>query len=71
MERHSHKRRILVVGGGTAGWLTAAYLARHLALSEHGHLELTVLESPDIGPIGVGEGTFPTIRISWQGLGCD
>jgi tryptophan 7-halogenase len=71
MERSSHKRRILVVGGGTAGWLTAAYLARHLALSERGHLELTVLESPDIGPIGVGEGTFPTIRTTLQFLGID
>jgi len=67
----THKRRILIVGGGTAGWLTAAYLARHLALSERSHLEVTVLESPDIGPIGVGEGTFPTIRATLQFLGID
>ena len=67
----SNKRRILIVGGGTAGWLTAAYLARHLALSERSHLEVTVLESPDIGPIGVGEGTFPTIRATLQFLGID
>jgi len=67
----THKRRILIVGGGTAGWLTAAYLARHLALSERGHLEVTVLESPDIRPIGVGEGTFPTIRNTLQFLGID
>ena len=67
----SHKRRILIVGGGTAGWLTAAYLAKHLALSERSHLEVTVLESPDIGPIGVGEGTFPTIRTTLQFLGID
>jgi len=67
----AHKRRILIVGGGTAGWLTAAYLARHLVLSERGHLEVTVLESPDIGPIGVGEGTFPTIRATLQFLGID
>ena len=46
---------ILIVGGGTAGWLTAAYLAKHLVLSERSHLEVTVLESPDIGVIGVGE----------------
>jgi len=67
----THKRRILIVGGGTAGWLTAAHLARHLALSERSHLEVTVLESPDIGPIGVGEGTFPTIRATLQFLGID
>jgi glycine/D-amino acid oxidase-like deaminating enzyme len=67
----TNKRRILIVGGGTAGWLTAAYLAKFLALSERSHLEITVLESPDIGVIGVGEGTFPTIRATLQYLGID
>ncbi|MFG6467322.1 tryptophan halogenase family protein [Roseateles sp. BYS87W] len=67
----THKRRILIVGGGTAGWLTAAYLARHLRLAERPHLEVTVLESPDIGIVGVGEGTFPTIRNTLQFLGID
>jgi len=71
MQDATPKRRILIVGGGTAGWLTAAYLAKHLALSERSHLEVTVLESPDIGPIGVGEGTFPTIRNTLQFLGID
>jgi tryptophan halogenase len=64
-------RRILVVGGGTAGWLTAAHLARALGSSEHGRLQVTLLESPDIGIIGVGEGTFPTIRSTLQFLGID
>lgn len=67
----TNKRRILIVGGGTAGWLTAAYLARHLRLAERPHLEVTVLESPDIGIVGVGEGTFPTIRNTLQYLGID
>ena len=67
----TNKRRILIVGGGTAGWLTAAYLAKYLALSERSHLEVTVLESPEIGVIGVGEGTFPTIRTTLQFLGID
>jgi len=71
MQDATPRRRILIVGGGTAGWLTAAYLARHLALSERSHLEVTVLESPDIGVIGVGEGTFPTIRTTLQFLGID
>jgi flavin-dependent dehydrogenase len=66
-----NKRRILIVGGGTAGWLTAAYLARALRLAERPHLEITVLESPDIGTVGVGEGTFPTIRNTLQFLGID
>jgi 2-polyprenyl-6-methoxyphenol hydroxylase-like FAD-dependent oxidoreductase len=67
----SSKRRILIVGGGTAGWLTAAYLAKALRLAERPHLEVTVLESPDIGTVGVGEGTFPTIRNTLQFLGID
>ena len=64
-------RRILIVGGGTAGWLTAAYLAKHLRLTERSHLEVTVLESPGISTVGVGEGTFPTIRSTLQFLGID
>jgi len=66
-----NKRRILIVGGGTAGWLTAAYLAKALRLGERSHLEVTVLESPDISSVGVGEGTFPTIRSTLQFLGID
>lgn len=62
-------RRILIVGGGTAGWLAAAYLAKALALSPGGAAQVTVLESPEIGIIGVGEGTFPTIRATLQFLG--
>jgi glycine/D-amino acid oxidase-like deaminating enzyme len=65
------KRNILIVGGGTAGWLTAAYLAKSLGLSETGPIEITLLESPEIGIIGVGEGTFPTIRTTLQFLGVD
>jgi glycine/D-amino acid oxidase-like deaminating enzyme len=65
------KRSILIVGGGTAGWMTAAYLARFLALPDNPHLEITLLESPAIGPIGVGEGAFPTIRTTLQFLGID
>jgi flavin-dependent dehydrogenase len=65
------KRSILIVGGGTAGWLTAAYLARFLELADNPHLEITLLESPEIGPIGVGEGAFPTIRTTLQFLGID
>lgn len=64
-------RSILIVGGGTAGWLAAAYLARHLDLAENPALSITLLESPEIGIIGVGEGTFPTIRNTLQYIGID
>jgi len=65
------KRAILIVGGGTAGWMAAAYLARHFNLPDNPNLEITLLESPEIGPIGVGEGAFPTIRSTLQFLGID
>jgi flavin-dependent dehydrogenase len=64
-------RNILIVGGGTAGWLSAAYLAKALALPDNPHLSITLLESPDIGIIGVGEGTFPTIRQTLRFLNID
>uniref|UniRef100_UPI0035CB624E tryptophan halogenase family protein n=1 Tax=uncultured Sphingomonas sp. TaxID=158754 RepID=UPI0035CB624E len=64
-------RRILIVGGGTAGWLAAAYLAKALARSPGGAAQITLLESPEIGIVGVGEGTFPTIRATLKFLGID
>jgi 2-polyprenyl-6-methoxyphenol hydroxylase-like FAD-dependent oxidoreductase len=52
-------RRILIVGGGTAGWMTALILAR--SLIEKG-VEITLLESPIVPIIGVGEGSTPWLR---------
>ena len=65
---------IVIAGGGAAGWLTACYLQRALgarASGEAGAPVITVIESPDIGIIGVGEGTFPTIRTTLAKLGID
>ena len=61
--------RIVIVGGGTAGWLTAAFLAKQLGADRPGGARITLVESPDIGAIGVGEGTFPTIRATLATLG--
>lgn len=61
------RRNVVIVGGGSAGWLTAAVLA-----AGHGPeagLQVSVLESPDIGPIGVGEGTWPTMRDTLRKVG--
>lgn len=60
-------RRILIVGGGTAGWLSAAYLQRALAKDT----EITVVESTDVPTIGVGEATIPTLRYTFDFLGLD
>jgi tryptophan halogenase len=62
-------REILILGGGTAGWLTAASLAARLATARPGGVKITLVESRDIGVIGVGEGTFPTIRRLLANLG--
>jgi tryptophan 7-halogenase len=60
--------RIVIVGGGTAGWMSAAYLARTLGGGAD-PVEITLVEASDIGAIGVGEGTFPTIRATLASLG--
>jgi tryptophan halogenase len=64
-------RKIVIVGGGTAGWLSAAYLARMLSTGQDGGIQITLVESPDIGVIGVGEGTFPSIRKTLHRIGVD
>ena len=59
-------RKVLIVGGGTAGWMTAAYLSK--ALDET--VQITVLEAPSIPRIGVGEATVPNLqRVFFDYLG--
>lgn len=62
-------RHVVVVGGGTAGWLTAGILAAdHRAFAPDG-LEVTLVESPTIPILGVGEGTWPSLRDTLQRIG--
>jgi tryptophan 7-halogenase len=62
-------KQIVIVGGGSAGWLTAGVIAAdHCAAADSG-LQVTVIESPDVGPIGVGEGTWPTMRDTLRRIG--
>jgi tryptophan 6-halogenase len=50
--------RIVILGGGTAGWMTASYLAKAFGAS----VDVTVLEAPSIPRIGVGEATIPNLQ---------
>lgn len=61
---------IVIVGGGTAGWLTAAILAAEHSIDPNtGAFRITLIESPDISTIGVGEGTWPSMRTSLKRIG--
>jgi tryptophan halogenase len=60
-------KAVVIVGGGTAGWLTAGIIAaRYQSRMKAGGLSVTLIESPDIRIIGVGEGTWPTMRASLE-----
>ncbi len=62
-------KHIAIIGGGTAGWLTAAILAaEHNSGHEHG-IKVTLIESPNVSTLGVGEGTWPTMRNTLQSVG--
>ncbi|WKE66159.1 tryptophan 7-halogenase [Gallaecimonas kandeliae] len=62
-------RKVLVVGGGTAGWLAANHLAKRLQSRLPQGVRVCLVEAPDIPTIGVGEGTVPAIRNSLAYLG--
>lgn len=59
-------KNVVVVGGGTAGWLTASLLSAELATNG---VRVTLIESPTIGTIGVGEGTWPSMRSTLERIG--
>ena len=65
MMNDTPKLRVVVAGGGTAGWMTAAALARTLGQA----IDLTLVESEAIGTIGVGESTIPPMALFNRLLG--
>ena len=62
-------RHIVVLGGGSAGWLTAAVIAADHGAGAPDGLRVTLIESPDVAPIGVGEGTWPSMRDTLRRIG--
>lgn len=62
-------KRVVIVGGGSAGWLTAGVLAAAHGPNTGPGVGITLVESPDVKPIGVGEGTWPSMRDTLRKMG--
>src|ERR1700749_4482621 len=63
-------QNIVIVGGGTAGWLTAGVIAGgHQGGICAGNFSITLIEWPNVPIIGVGEGTWPTLRSTLEKMG--
>lgn len=62
-------KKIVIVGGGSAGWLTAGILAAEFNASAESNISITLVESSEVNTIGVGEGTWPTMRASLAKIG--
>ncbi len=59
---NQNRTRVVIAGGGSAGWMAAAFLSDVFKLNEHQKYSITLVESNKIPPIGVGEATIHTMR---------
>lgn len=66
MKQSNNIREIVIVGGGTAGWMAAAYLSKMVTGAK-----ITLVESEEIGTVGVGEATIPYLKAFHVELGID
>ena len=64
-------KRVLIVGGGSAGWMAAAYLDAVLNTTDERRADIALIESPDVPRIGVGEATIPSINHILAAIGID
>lgn len=64
-------RDVVILGGGSAGWLVASLLAAEWGGPHPDALRLTLVESPEVPIIGVGEGTWPSMRATLHRIGLD
>ena len=64
-------KQVLIVGGGSSGWTVAAYLNAALNVGEQKVAEISLVESPDVPRIGVGEATIPNINRTLAMIGID
>ncbi|MGI9262896.1 MAG: tryptophan halogenase family protein, partial [Woeseiaceae bacterium] len=64
-------RKVLIVGGGSSGWMTAAYLDAVLNRNGRKLVDVSLIESPDVPRIGVGEATIPSINHILSAIGID
>jgi len=65
------QKKILVVGGGSSGWMTAAYVDAVLNRDGRRVADIGLIESPDVPRIGVGEATIPSINHILAAIGID
>jgi hypothetical protein len=69
MHDNPETRHIVILGGGAAGWLTAGVLAAEHRLRDNPGLRISLVESPDVATVGVGEGTWPSMRDTLRRMG--